>query len=102
MSALPGKLEWYLNRLRCMSPAETVYRFTSAAGKRLQRLGSLTESKEVTVAQAALAYVLSQPLNLFAVVGCRDLQEYVQCAEALAVKLTPDEIEFLEGGEGDP
>ena len=43
---------------------------------RLDRLAAAAQEHGVTLSQAAMAYLLSQPLNLFAVVGCRDGAEF--------------------------
>jgi aryl-alcohol dehydrogenase-like predicted oxidoreductase len=44
--------------------------------KRLDRAAELSQDKGVTIAQLALAYVLNQPLNVFALVGCRAGAEF--------------------------
>jgi len=48
MATLPRKFAWYVNRLRCMSAAEMVYRFTSKLEARLQQLGFFTCRSVVT------------------------------------------------------
>lgn len=51
----------------------------------------------MTLPQIALAYVLSQPLDIYALVGCNTPDEFRANIEALELELTPDEIAFLEG-----
>lgn len=62
---------------------------------RLDRVRTLAEEKGLTVAQVALSYVLSQPMNVFAVMGCRTPGEFESNLKALEVKLTPEEITWL-------
>jgi aryl-alcohol dehydrogenase-like predicted oxidoreductase len=64
--------------------------------KRLDRARQLAEEKGLTLPQVALAYVLSQPLNIFALVGCQSGAEFKANMEASQVRLTPAEIEWLE------
>jgi aryl-alcohol dehydrogenase-like predicted oxidoreductase len=64
--------------------------------KRLDRARQLAEEKGLTLPQVALAYVLSQPLNIFALVGCQSGAEFKANMEASQVRLTPAEIAWLE------
>ena len=64
---------------------------------RLGRAEQLAADKGLSLPQVALAYVLSQPFNLFALVGCRTPEEFAQNVVALQVELTPDELAWLEG-----
>lgn len=64
--------------------------------KRLDRAEELAKEKGLTLPQIATAYVMSQPLNIFALVGCRTGDEFRANMEALALKLTPEEIAWLE------
>jgi aryl-alcohol dehydrogenase-like predicted oxidoreductase len=67
---------------------------------RLERAQALAADKGLTLPQLALAYSQSHPLNLFSLVGCQTAQEYADNAVALEAVLTPDEIAWLETGEG--
>ncbi len=67
--------------------------------QRLERAQSLAKQRGLTVAQVAMAYVMSQPLNIFALVGCRTIKEFRDNTAALDVKLTSEEIAWLEHGE---
>lgn len=67
--------------------------------QRLERVRALAQQKGVTLAQVALAYVMSQPMNIFALVGCRNGEEFRANAAALDVALTPDERAWLENGD---
>lgn len=67
--------------------------------RRLDRAEQLGQEKGLTLPQVALAYVLSQPLNVFALVGCRSGDEFKENLTASQVKLTPQELHWLEHGE---
>jgi len=64
--------------------------------RRLDRVRVLAEEAGVTVPQIAMAYVVSQPLNIFALVGCQNRDEFKANVEALKMRLTPEEIAWLE------
>jgi aryl-alcohol dehydrogenase-like predicted oxidoreductase len=65
---------------------------------RMQRLKVLAQARGVTPVQAALAYVLSQPMPTFAVVGPRTMGELRGLVAATHLALTPEELATLEGG----
>jgi aryl-alcohol dehydrogenase-like predicted oxidoreductase len=64
--------------------------------KRLDRAQQLGEEKGLTIPQVAMAYVMSQPLNIFALVGCQSATEFAANVEAAALKLTPEESARLD------
>ncbi len=64
--------------------------------ERLERAFTLAEEKELTVPQIALAYILSQPLNLFALVAAWTGEEARSNIAALELNLTSDEAEWLD------
>ncbi|HXF60828.1 MAG TPA: aldo/keto reductase [Caldilineaceae bacterium] len=64
--------------------------------QRLDRVAILAEERGMTIPQIATAYVMSVPLNIFALVGCRTGDEFRDNVAALGVKLTPEEIAWLE------
>ena len=64
--------------------------------QRLDRVRELASSKDATVPQIALAYVLNQPLNIFALVGSQNGEEFRANAEALDIALTPQELAYLD------
>ncbi len=64
--------------------------------QRLDRARMLAEQKGATLPQIALAYVLNQPVEVFALVGCRTPEEFRINTEALGIELTPQEIAWLE------
>ncbi len=64
--------------------------------KRLQRAKQLAKQKNVETVNIALAYVLTQPFPTFAIVGPRNMQETASCLSALRIKLTPEEVDWLD------
>jgi aryl-alcohol dehydrogenase-like predicted oxidoreductase len=68
--------------------------------KRLERARQLASTKGVTVPQVALAYVLNQPFNLFAITGCKTGAEFEENLQASSIDLSNDELAWLESGDG--
>jgi aryl-alcohol dehydrogenase-like predicted oxidoreductase len=64
--------------------------------ERLDRARMLGEEKGLTIPQIATAYVTSQPLNIFALIGCQNREEFQQNLAAADLKLTTEEIEWLD------
>jgi aryl-alcohol dehydrogenase-like predicted oxidoreductase len=67
---------------------------------RRARAAELAAEKGLTPTQIALMYVLSQPLNMHAIVGCLSAQEFAALAEVAERRLSPAEVAWLESGEG--
>jgi aryl-alcohol dehydrogenase-like predicted oxidoreductase len=65
--------------------------------QRLDRAEELAKQKGLTLPQIAFAYVMNQPLNIFALVGCQTPQEFKDNMTAADIKLTPEEMTWLEG-----
>jgi aryl-alcohol dehydrogenase-like predicted oxidoreductase len=63
--------------------------------ERLDRVKVLAAEKGLSIPQVALAYVVSQPLNLYALVGCRSGEEFHVNVQALETCLTPEELAWL-------
>lgn len=66
--------------------------------KRLDRAEKLAAERGVTLPQLALAYVLNQPLDIYALVGCSTGAEFAANVEATSQGLTPEERRWLESG----
>jgi aryl-alcohol dehydrogenase-like predicted oxidoreductase len=64
--------------------------------QRLDRVKELAKTKGLTVPQIATAYVMSQSVEIFALVGCQNGDEFRSNMEAMELKLTPEEIAWLE------
>ncbi|HEY3289994.1 MAG TPA: aldo/keto reductase [Anaerolineae bacterium] len=62
---------------------------------RLDRANVIAAEKGLTVAQVALAYVLSQPLNIFALTGGRTAEEFLANAAALESPFSAAESAWL-------
>jgi aryl-alcohol dehydrogenase-like predicted oxidoreductase len=63
--------------------------------KRLERAQQLAGELGLTVPQIAMAWVMSQPLNIFALVGAASGDEFQANMEALALKLDPQTLAWL-------
>jgi aryl-alcohol dehydrogenase-like predicted oxidoreductase len=64
--------------------------------RRLDRAQALSQKKSLSLPQIAMAYVMNQPLNIFALVGCANGDEYAANAAALSVELTSEELAWLD------
>jgi aryl-alcohol dehydrogenase-like predicted oxidoreductase len=63
--------------------------------KRLDRAGQLAGELGLTVPQIAMSWVMNQPLNIFALVGAASGDEFQANMEALALKLDPQTLAWL-------
>ncbi len=70
--------------------------------ERLERLQRLASERGVSVATAAVAYVLNAAAGVHAVVGCRNEAELAECRAALALALASRELDWLDSGVGQP
>jgi aryl-alcohol dehydrogenase-like predicted oxidoreductase len=64
---------------------------------RLDRTAELATQKGLSIPQIAMAYVMNQPLKVFALVGCQNGEEFKANMDAMNLKLTPEEMRYLEG-----
>jgi len=64
--------------------------------QRLDRVRELAQSKNLTVAQVALAFTFSQPMDLFPLVSSLTKDQFAANAAALEVTLTPQELAYLD------
>lgn len=63
--------------------------------KRLDRVETLAKEKGMTVANIALAYLLNQKLNVFPIIGAANHDELLANLKVLDIKLTPNEVAWL-------
>lgn len=63
--------------------------------ERLRRTIILAKEKQVTVPQLALAYILTSPLNVFALVGAANGDEFAENVRAFDIELTDVERAWL-------
>ena len=64
--------------------------------QRLDRAATLASEKGVTTAHMALAFVMSQPMNMYSVVGPHSAAKFAANVEAANIKLTPQEMDWLD------
>ena len=64
--------------------------------QRLDRVKELAAEKGMSIPQIATAYIMSVPLNVFALVAPRNAQEIQDNVAAVTTRLTPAEIAWLE------
>ena len=64
--------------------------------QRFERASLLAAEKGLTAADVALAYVMNQPMNLFAVVGPHSGEKFTANMKASEVRLTPQEMDWLD------
>jgi aryl-alcohol dehydrogenase-like predicted oxidoreductase len=83
-----------------LDPSSVKAYFSDDNFERLDRATQLANQNGLTIPQIAMAYVLSQPLNLFALVGSRTGDEFGAHITALETKLTPEELAWLELRQG--
>jgi aryl-alcohol dehydrogenase-like predicted oxidoreductase len=77
--------------------------YSDANWERLRRAQQLGQEKGATAIQIALAYVLSQPFPACALIGPRSEAEMRSCQEGAQIKLTADEMAWLDlSAEGKP
>lgn len=69
---------------------------TEANFQRLERTRILAAEKKVTPAQVAVAYIMNQSMNVFAVVGPHSVEKFKANVEAASLSLTPHEIQWLD------
>ena len=72
-------------------------RYASAENfARLDRAVELAARHGRTPNDVALAYLLSQSFPAYALVGCQNLDQVQSSCAAASLRLTPDEVRFLE------
>jgi aryl-alcohol dehydrogenase-like predicted oxidoreductase len=64
--------------------------------RRLDRAEQLANEKGVSIPELSLAYVLNQPLNVFAITGSRLPEEFKMNAAATEIELSPAELAWLD------
>ncbi len=64
--------------------------------ERLARAGRLAAARGLTVPQVALAFVLCQPLDIYALVAPRNAAEVAANVAAASIRLSPAELDWLD------
>ena len=62
----------------------------------IQRIKEIADKKKVTMAQVSLAWILSKPLVASPVIGCTKISQLEKLCEVFKIKLSEDEIKYLE------
>lgn len=78
-----------------LDPSSVISYWSQGNLVRLKRAEELAEKKHCLVSQVALAYVLSQPINNFPIVGTTSIERMKSNIGALDIRLSPEEIEYL-------
>jgi aryl-alcohol dehydrogenase-like predicted oxidoreductase len=63
----------------------------------LDELRPLAAAKDATLAQLVIRWTIQQPGITIALVGARDARQAVQNANAIQVKLSAEEVAFIDG-----
>lgn len=67
---------------------------------RLARAQELAKKKgDYTAVEIALAWLINQDIDIIPVVGCHTVGELESCAKAVGLKLSPEELVWLESGD---
>ena len=67
-------------------------------GRRLHRMLTVCAEKSITVTQAVLGFLLSQPFTTVPIVGCKSPQQLRDSMGAMDVRLTAEELSAITGG----
>ncbi|MDF2669876.1 MAG: aldo/keto reductase [Paenibacillus sp.] len=70
--------------------------YSDANWERYNRAQKMAADKGFTTIQIALAYVLNQPFPSAALIGPQNQAEMDSCLEGAAIKLTPEELAWLD------
>ena len=62
----------------------------------IQRVNELATKYKATMAQIAIAWVLSKPLDACPIIGCTRISQLEDFGKVLKIKLTPEDIKYLE------
>lgn len=79
----------------CPDPDVRRVYYSSENWERLRRAQALAAERGISASNVALAWVMSQPLNLFPLVGPATPAELADTLRALDVSLTPAEVAWL-------
>ena len=62
----------------------------------IKRIKEIADKLKVTMAQVSLAWILSKPLVASPVIGCTKNSQLEELCQALKIKLSPEDIKYLE------
>lgn len=95
LDASPVIILRQLHRLFPTSCASTSYCYEDNF-KRLDRVRQLSQEIGLSIPQVALAYVMSQPLDIYALVGCQNGDEFAANIAAADHRLSPETLAWLD------
>lgn len=64
--------------------------------QRLDRVRQLSQETGLSIPQVAMAYVMSQPLDIYALVGCQNGDEFAANIAAIEHRLSPETLAWLD------
>ena len=62
----------------------------------IKRIKEIADKMKVTMAQVSLAWILSKPLVASPIVGCTKISQLESVCEVFKIKLSPEDIKYLE------
>ncbi len=65
--------------------------------RRFERAHWLAQERELSITQVVLGYLLAQPFPTYPIIGPKNVAQLVDSLGAASVRLTAEELEFLEG-----
>lgn len=66
---------------------------------RYERMREVMAKEHVTITQVVLGYLISQPFVTIPIVGCQGPEQVADSMSAADVRLTPEQVRFIETGE---
>jgi aryl-alcohol dehydrogenase-like predicted oxidoreductase len=85
-----------------LSPHQQRVFLNPVTERRAARLADLRAQTGLTITQLVLGYLLSQPFPTIPVFSARSLAQLVDSLSAADVRLSPEQVEFLEASEDRP
>ena len=70
--------------------------YSDANWERFRRAEALAREKGASIPQIALAWVLNQPFPTCALIGARNAEELRSCREGMDIRLTREELDWLD------
>ncbi|BDI30493.1 NADP-dependent aryl-alcohol dehydrogenase [Capsulimonas corticalis] len=82
-----------------MNPGFRGFYKAEESAARYERMCVVMEETGLSITQVTLAYLTSQPFTTVPIVGCRTREQLADCMTALAVRITPAQVRYIEKGE---
>ncbi len=97
--AYTSQANGYFNRLAAGAEVSAGLRQTyhlPENAARLERIKRLSKQSGLSISQIVVGYITSQPFPSFSIVGCRNMEQLEDSLTAVDVRLTPQQISFIE------